>query len=302
MQPPPPPPPPVNASVARFAKHMKNMSHAARLRLYNASIPIELRDIIMSETNYGNCSKPIVDLAGVEFGLFKQIMERYDHILNWAQRKDPSNDHSLWLIEIIDQFIVLLKTAPVPPLMLAPLMSELVKLVRNNEYLTKSQLYNGMPPDNYHQEVDAFIQQHHATPELAEGITFFFDRVVTILSHAFDEITENFRWTLVIDVNPDSEINPETIYEELFMWPDAIDASKIISTSVFNMRYIFTKFHCLITNHKQLTRNLTFKKMLELELLDWIKRERDAAATKIQRVVRSRKHGGTKTKRSTKRH
>jgi hypothetical protein len=53
----------------------------------------------------------------------------------------------------------------------------------------------------------------------------------------------------------------------------------------------------LYENRQRLTRNMTFKKMLELELPDWIKRE---AATKIQRFVRSRtnKHGGTKTKRS----
>jgi hypothetical protein len=189
-------------------------------------------------------------------------------------------------------------------------MSELVKLVRNNEYLTKSQLYEGMPPDNYHQEVDAFIQQHHATPELAEGITFFFDRVVIILSDAFDEITDNLRTMIWIDgqSNPALGINSDTFYENLFTWPvgpDANNASELISISVGKMQCIFTIFHYLITNHKQLTRNLTFKKMIELEsldwMLDWIKRERDAAATKIQRLVRSRKHGGTKTKRSTKR-
>jgi hypothetical protein len=55
----------------------------------------------------------------------------------------------------------------------------------------------------------------------------------------------------------------------------------------------------LITNNRQVTTNLTFKKMLELKLPDWIKRETNAA-TKIQRFVRSKnnKHGGTKTKRS----
>jgi hypothetical protein len=78
-------PPPVNAS--RFAEHMKQMSHAARLVL-SRRLPIELRDKIMSETIYGNCSKPIVDLAVVEFGLFKQIIVQYDRILNFADCKD----------------------------------------------------------------------------------------------------------------------------------------------------------------------------------------------------------------------
>ena len=247
--------------VKEFAEHMKQMSKSARAMLSRASIPVELRDKIMNETNYGNWSKPIIDLAGVEFELFKQIIDMYDRILQSVREEYPMMDHS-WLIEIIEQFIVLLKTAPRLPSILEPLN----ELVGRTEYLTKSQLYVGMPRDNYREQVDAFIQRHELDTTIAAGITIFFDRVVTILSGVFDDMTDGYRWMLALNSNLD--LNPNTLYTELFMWPDPIDASKTIYKSVFNMQYIFIRLHGLITKreNRQLIKNLTFKKMLELKL------------------------------------
>jgi hypothetical protein len=312
----------------KFAEYMKEMSTTARDRLCSAHIPGELRDKIMNDTSYGNWSKQLAPLAGVES--FREMIDIYYIIHESVLQLYPGLDPS-WLIQLIETFIEFLKTTPPNSV---PIFDLLRPIVMENQYLTLSQVYESHEkiPGKYRTWVKRFIKYHYEPVEfealmqergitdeslghhplkdsgmavdsvIGKGITRFFDKVVVILSDIFDEMTEYSRLFLVTE----SKCPPNELYKRLFSMQESMAeegsptrASLIIRVIVFDMIPIFERLKLLDRKYLPF---LTFERMLKLDSA--LKNFKDYELKKFKDSGLKKKKGGgglTLKKRSNKR-
>jgi hypothetical protein len=248
-----------------FAQKMSEMSEmekTTRKSLSRSGIPRDIRDKILDSTIYGKWSKRLIHN---EFESFNKIINIYISISSLIYQRYPNIDPS-WFIEIIEKFIDLLKAIPSEPSIVPNLINLLVKIITDKQYLTESQVYAAMPRDGdkYRRTVVLFIK-HFKLTHIGVIITRFVDEVVTILSDAFDQMTDHARFAIA-ETTPQAEL-----YNELFLFPTPDTTNNDIK-AIFNKLFqIFTILNILkntvndgIYVNDHLIQNLTFKKMLEL--------------------------------------
>ena len=246
-----------------------------------AHFPREIYDKLFANTIYSHTDIPTSAWISEHYELYRRILYTHYTVLKTCQEDYGygSLDDS-WLIEITDLYIDLLKNTPRD---FPDILRVFDSIVKRRQYLTnltllsESQLnFPGGRDWSWRAHlatVDQFISTSLTSDQsqrFGQVIRNFFDKVVDILARVFDEVTDNMRYLILIDLLTRNPGQRAQFYEnntksQLFnpLNDEVHDAVNMLSYCFNNksMFSIYNSFNRLKAENG--LNNLNYKQLLE---------------------------------------
>lgn len=170
----------------------KDMSKTARLSLAKKDLPRDVRDLILSKTQYDNSIGRNIELVKETVGE-KQFL---DFISTLSTGRDDSDSDPSWVLEVTQQFIDLLKIVP----NLLPILVPFKEIV-TNYYIPSHRFSNEEYIQTCNQMVELFIIENNLDPEskLVKKIRDVFSNIVSIFINHIEKIRKRNQYNFDLD-------------------------------------------------------------------------------------------------------
>jgi hypothetical protein len=178
-----------SSTVTRNGGMFKNMHTTANLSLVRKGLPLDVRALILEKTSYSNPMKSIEP--------YKQIIgeKTFLDFIQALSAKSPP-----WLLEVMQQFIELLKFTPNLPPVLIPfhtIVTEyIVRALSNPRAYILSLTYIDEYIQNCNETVERFITENEldTQSELVKKIKDFFNNIVRVSSTHIKLVIDSVRY------------------------------------------------------------------------------------------------------------